>query len=212
MPYKNHDRYLEYQRAYHEKYREKLNQQKREHHLENKETENLRNREYAKEHKEEKKLYDKERRKTLGDEYKKQRSEYAKTHRKEINQYRRKHQKERLENDIVFKLTRSLRHRLYLILRGRNKSAPTLELLGCTVEELRKHLEAQFVEGMSWSNIHIDHIIPISYAGDSIKEPFWQHYLCSYHNLQPLFAKDNLRKHDKVKFVKNVILDRQTLV
>ena len=95
------------------------------------------------------------------------------------------------------------------------KSVHTLELLGCTVPELKKHLESQFVKGMTWDNHgewELDHVIPISYAGDSLQEEFWQMYLMNYKNLMPLWKSDNASKSNKIKFVKNVILDRQTSV
>jgi hypothetical protein len=70
-------------------------------------------------------------------------------------------------------------------------------LLGCTLDEFVIHLESKFQEGMTISNHgkwHIDHIIPISSAKtieDIIK-------LTHYTNLQPLWAKDNLKKSNKI--------------
>ena len=52
-----------------------------------------------------------------------------------------------------------------------NKEMHSVEYLGCTIEELRQHIESQFKEGMSWNNYgkwHIDHIIPIKYKQDGI--------------------------------------------
>jgi hypothetical protein len=64
-------------------------------------------------------------------------------------------------------------------------------------EFLKKHLEIQFIEGMSWENQgkwHIDHKIPLSSA--KTEEEVYK--LCHYTNLQPLWAEDNLKKGSKI--------------
>ena len=83
-----------------------------------------------------------------------------------------------------------------LKLKGELKKDATFELIGCSPKELVQHLQTQFTNGMSWENYgewHIDHIIPLSSAKtiDDIKR------LCHYTNLQPLWAKDNLKKSNK---------------
>jgi hypothetical protein len=78
------------------------------------------------------------------------------------------------------------------------KSIKTLELLGCTVEDLRLFLEAEFVDGMTWENYgkwHIDHIQPC--ASFNIEDPEEQKKCFHWTNLQPLWAKDNLKKGAK---------------
>jgi len=73
-----------------------------------------------------------------------------------------------------------------------------LDLLGCTVEELRAHLEKQFKRGMSWSNYgrwHIDHIRPC--ASFDLTDPEQQRICFHYSNLQPLWAEENMRKGAK---------------
>lgn len=75
------------------------------------------------------------------------------------------------------------------------------DALGYTVEELRAHLEAQFVKGMSWGNAsewHIDHIRPLSSfdireIGDDEFRACW-----ALSNLRPLFATDNIKKSNKI--------------
>jgi len=79
------------------------------------------------------------------------------------------------------------------------KSAKTSELLGCTVEDLRLFLEAEFVEGMSWENYgewHVDHIRPC--ASFNLEDPEEQKRCFHWTNLQPLWAQDNLRKGAKI--------------
>ena len=90
------------------------------------------------------------------------------------------------------------RLRLAMIAQITWKKGKTLELLGCSIPELKIHLEKQFKNGMNWDNYgkwHIDHIIPLSkFDLFNIKE---QKKACYYTNLQPLWAKDNLKKGNK---------------
>ena len=74
-----------------------------------------------------------------------------------------------------------------------------MELIGCSKEELIKHLESQFIEGMTWENWslngwHIDHIRPIS--SFDLSDPAQAKECFHYSNLQPLWAIDNLKKSD----------------
>lgn len=125
-------------------------------------------------------------------------------------EYRRKNlkklNKQRLEKyhtDINFKIRHNLRTRLNNALRAQKtkKSKSSLAFLGCSIEQVRKHLESQFQEGMTWENHatdgwHIDHIIPcVSFdltKEEEIKKCF------HYTNLKPLWAEENLSKRDKI--------------
>jgi hypothetical protein len=69
--------------------------------------------------------------------------------------------------------------------------------LGCSVENLRLHLEALFTSGMSWDNYgrggwEIDHITPLS-AFD-LTDPAQALRAVHFTNLQPLWAAENLSK------------------
>jgi len=80
--------------------------------------------------------------------------------------------------------------------KGYKTNSHTHEIIGCSYEELKSHMENQFTEGMSWDNHgqwHIDHIIPVSY-GLNVEEVI---ALNNYINLQPLWAIDNLRKGNR---------------
>ena len=116
---------------------------------------------------------------------------YKRAHRAEINA----HKRHRRQTDVLFRLACNLRKRLSNALQGRTKSAPTLALLGCSVDECRAHLERQFVDGMSWANRtawHVDHIRPV--ASYDLSDPGQQRACFHYSNLQPLWARDNLVK------------------
>lgn len=107
---------------------------------------------------------------------------------------------ERKKIDPIFKITINLRRRLkrYLSFNYITKRSTTSELIGCSPEILRRHIEKKFTEGMSWdkigNQIHIDHIIPLSSA--KTEEEIYK--LCHYTNLQPLWAEDNLKKSNKI--------------
>lgn len=118
---------------------------------------------------------------------------YRETHRDEIS---RKF-KERKMSDPLFKLRNALRTRLHHALNGKSKASSTVELLGCTLKQLRERLESMFDDGMTWENYgkwHIDHITPMSKF--DLSKASEQKQACNWINLQPLWAKDNFEKHD----------------
>ena len=126
------------------------------------------------------------------DENKQKRTEYC------IN-----YEKNRKKIDPTFKVLRNVRVRLNLFLKTKNLIKPeqTMSLVGCRLEVLIEHLESKFLYGMSWENYgkdgwHIDHKIPLS----SAKTDREIYELCHYTNLQPLWAKDNLKKSNKIIF------------
>jgi hypothetical protein len=105
----------------------------------------------------------------------------------------------RKKNDTEFKLLMGMRSRLCNYLKKLNirKNNKTFDIVGCSPEFLKEHLETQFTDGMSWDNRsdwHIDHIIPLS----SAKTEDELYKLCHYTNLQPLWAEDNLKKSNKI--------------
>jgi hypothetical protein len=98
------------------------------------------------------------------------------------------------------RLVHSLRNRLVKVLHGVGKSASTVALLGCSRQELKQHLEKQFQDGMTWDNYgawHIDHRLPC--ASFDLSDQAQQKICFHYTNLQPLWAKDNLRKGARVQ-------------
>jgi len=92
------------------------------------------------------------------------------------------------------------RSSMYKVLRGLEKSAPTLKLLDVpNIEFLWQHLEKQFQPGMTRENYgkwHVDHNIPCS--SFDLSDPEQQKKCFHYTNLQPLWAFDNLSKGAKI--------------
>jgi hypothetical protein len=121
---------------------------------------------------------------------------YAERNRERERRYRKKL---RQKNPMVA-LRMSLRTRMWsAFVRQRFKKPNRTEaILGATVAEVRRHLESQFREGMSWENYgkwHVDHIVPLASA-QTVEGVV---ALCHYTNLQPLWAEENLRKGAKIK-------------
>ena len=109
--------------------------------------------------------------------------------------------KKKYHSNVQFKLLCSLRGRIWKVLNGNPKSKRTLELLGCSIDFLKKHLEAQFKDGMTWENYgkhgwEIDHIYPCSKY--DLTDPTQQEQCFHYSNLQPLWGVDNRIKGDKI--------------
>jgi len=100
------------------------------------------------------------------------------------------------------KLNRTISHNIResLYRKGGSKKGRHWEyLVGYTVDDLTRHLEKQFTEGMTWDNYgrggwEIDHIIPVSKLNfsDANHEDFKRCWALD--NLQPLWKVDNIRK------------------
>lgn len=99
------------------------------------------------------------------------------------------------------KIASYYRRRLREMLAGKRYSKTILKYLGCTIQEFKTYMESLFKEGMNWSNRgytgwHIDHKIPCCNF-DLTKEEDLK--ICfHYTNMQPLWAKENMRKHIKI--------------
>jgi len=99
------------------------------------------------------------------------------------------------------KLKDRLRSRIRNCVKSERKSGSAIRDLGCTIEELKLYLESKFQPGMTWDNWsrcgwHIDHVVPLASFDLTDPEQFKQ--ACHYTNLQPLWAKDNLSKSDRI--------------
>jgi hypothetical protein len=95
-----------------------------------------------------------------------------------INKYKQEYFKKRKEVDPIFKLRCYLARTISDTLRERKftKKSKTCDILGCSFEEFKLHLESKFEPWMSWDNYgnpkdgvvepnktwDIDHIIPSS--------------------------------------------------
>jgi Uri superfamily endonuclease len=99
--------------------------------------------------------------------------------------------------DAVFRIGRNLRSRLHSALKNNFKSGSAIKDLGCSIDELKSHLESQFTTQMTWDNYgpkgwHIDHIKPL--CSFDLTNPEQLKEACNYKNLKPLWWTDNLSK------------------
>jgi len=105
----------------------------------------------------------------------------------------------RFHQRINTKLLRKLRRYFEKAFASGSKSQRARELIGCTIPELRRYLEKQFRPGMTWANHsftgwHIDHRRPL--ASFDLSDQAQQRQAFHFTNLQPLWMKENMAKHD----------------
>ena len=141
--------------------------------------------------KDSKKIYSDESKKDLVN---KRKREYYKNNKEKKNIY----QRNRRKNDPFFNLKHNIRRAIHRSLNYNNftKKSRTHEILGCSFEDFKLHLESQFESWMNWNNYgnpkdgifepnktwDIDHIIPISLVNKEQEILKLNHYT----NLQPL--------------------------
>jgi hypothetical protein len=119
-----------------------------------------------------------------------------------INKTIREYRTRKFREDPSFRISNNIRVRIRdLIIKG-GKRRKTRELLGCSWEEARKHLESLWKPGMSWENYgvfgwHIDHITPCSHFDLTTEEG--QKKCFHYSNIQPLWAVENWSKGDRIE-------------
>ena len=143
---------------------------------------------YNREHKAERTAYEQERYKIRGHT-----PEYMEYHR----QYNKVRYRKLYATDLDYSIMKRLRSRINRVLESdfALKSASTMTLIGCTLEQLKTHLESTFTEGMSWdvrSKLAIDHIVPC--CSFNLKDPEQQKKCFHYTNLRFMWWEDNQRK------------------
>jgi len=180
--------YLESGRKYHSKNKDKLNARRRELYRIK-----IQNPEYA------------EYRKKRDDEWRKNNMDKVRISRKKsllkIRPKIYEYTKNRIKNNPLLRLRRNLHSSIsrYFKSKTNSRCLDKENLLGADRETIKAHLERQFKKGMTWENYghktwHIDHIIPLA----SAKNEEELRRLFHYTNTQPLWAKENIAKRDKI--------------
>lgn len=125
---------------------------------------------------------------------------YREANKDKLRVYRRTYKKDKMLNDPCFKAKEKIRQIISNSIRngGYLKKLKTKEILGCSFDEFKSHIESKFESWMNWSNYglyngklnygwDIDHKIGLKTANtyeDIIK-------LNHYTNLQPLCSYTN---------------------
>jgi hypothetical protein len=112
-----------------------------------------------------------------------------------------------LKTSLIPTEHKRLRHSMKTALNTRLKAhgssksyQSTFDLLGYSVEELKKHLESQFEPGMAWENYgdwHIDHVIPDSWFSYTSTQDKGFKDSWALKNLQPMWAQQNINKGNR---------------
>lgn len=98
------------------------------------------------------------------------------------------------------KLAVRVRSRLARAIRRECRHKTAIAMLGCTIDELKAHIESLFKPGMTWANWsfrgwHLDHIKPLEFF--DLTDPEQLEQACHFTNLQPLWMSENLMKGRK---------------
>ena len=131
---------------------------------------------------------------------------FYKRHKTSINQRQRlyrqtehfkKARRQKLRDDVLATIHQRIRRRLHTTLSSRKdtKKCRTMELVGCSREELHKHLQDQLPDGCSLLECDIDHIFPLAMYNLSTIDG--QKRAQHYTNLQPLLPTINKSKRSK---------------
>ena len=126
--------------------------------------------------------------------------EYQENNKEKLKEYRREYKKTKKQNDKLFKLKLDVSKLILQTLKnnGYSKNTKTYDILGCSFEDFKLHLESQFESWMNWDNKgkyngelnygwDIDHVIPVSSAKTQEEIIKLNHYT----NLQPLCSYTN---------------------
>lgn len=131
--------------------------------------------------------------------------EYRKNNPEKMKEFSKRAHKKRWLNP-TFRLnsliSNSIKHSLRKVKNGKNGNHWE-NLVNFKLQDLVSHFEKQFRIGMSWNNYgkggwEIDHIIPVSlWKFESFNDREFKQ-CWSLANLQPLWAKENQKKHNKI--------------
>lgn len=177
----NIDIVKEYAQKYRGENKEKIKEIKRQYNVKNKELLKIKQKEYR----EQTKDYQKE---------------YQKKYREKNKEKRNFRERERNQKNPLYKLSNNIRRSIRDSFKrnGYKKNSNTHNILNCSFEQFKEHLENQFQPWMNWDNYglyngtedygwDIDHIIPLKTAKTIEDIIRLNHYtnlqpLCSYYN------------------------------
>ena len=111
--------------------------------------------------------------------------------------------KARLKTDISFLLNNRMKCLMWRGLKKNKGGKSWKELAGYSIDDLRRHIEKQFKDGMSWEaflhgRIHIDHKIPRAAFNFSHPDNIDFKRCWALKNLQPMWALENISKGARI--------------
>lgn len=116
-------------------------------------------------------------------------------------EYKRIWQQNRRKHEIWVRIRDAVSANINHSLHYRKNGASWEGLVGYSLNDLMKHLEKQFTDGMTWENYgqwHIDHRIPVSaFNYENINDLDFKR-CWSLRNLRPMWAIENIRKGNRV--------------
>lgn len=133
---------------------------------------------------------------------------YQKAHQPIINQRAREWRRAQRLSNPQFRLMENLRRRFYDLVKklGHKRSLEYVEMIGCSLDELKAWIENHFEPGMNWENQghfsfdkqtwQLDHHYPCS-AFD-LSDPEQQKQCFHHTNVYPVWARENLDKRDSI--------------
>jgi len=128
---------------------------------------------------------------------------YRETHKEYDKERINNYLKLKRKNDPVFRLNKNISGGIYRSLKNGKGRKHWEDLVGYKLEDLKKHLECQFKEGMTWENYgksgwEVDHRVPLSIFNiKGLKSKGFKD-AWKLENLQPLWQKENLEKRNKL--------------
>ena len=126
---------------------------------------------------------------------------YQKANGDSRNAYKSKWNSEKAKSDPEFAMLLTMRkfvsRMVQRVTKNRSQRVKTTELLGYTPSDFVSHIQPMFKQGMNWGNHgewHVDHIRPLS--SFDLSDPEQRRMANSLHNLQPMWASQNMKKSD----------------
>ena len=193
----------EQDKEYYEKNKDAIKQRKKEWYLKNRIKVIAKSKEYSEKNRDIVLCKQKDRYANNKEKYKEKNANYRKLNKTKRNEYEKN--KKKVDETYALKCKIRIIVSKSLKRNGFVKSSDTQQILGCTYEQFKLHLENQFQPWMNWQNRglynstpnygwDIDHIIPLATAtceADIIK-------LNHYTNLRPLCSKINrdIKRHN----------------
>ncbi|MFA5154380.1 MAG: hypothetical protein WC554_17670, partial [Clostridia bacterium] len=124
-------------------------------------------------------------------------------HKKERCITRNKREKNKVKNDINYRIMRAIRSSQRHAIKNNQKSGRSIDRLMASVAEYKICFESQFESWMNWENRGIgpgtwqeDHIIPIKFFNMS---DLVEQYMCfRLQNLRPISWEENRKKFDNI--------------